>query len=106
MAEESIIDFVITTPNLATDVETLKIDEESEHALIKVSKNKRVTKSDHNVLITRMNIKWNKKEANDVIEVFNLNNKHAQEVFKIETSKNTKLSEVIETNEDIDAQTK
>ena len=104
--EESIIDFVITSEELANNVKSLKIDETSEHALIKVSKNKAVTKSDHNVLITKLNIKVEKQEESDVIEVFNLNNKDAQKVFKMETSKSTKLSEVFDTDDDIEKQTK
>ena len=104
--EESIIDFVIMSQELADYVVSLKIDEQNEHALVKVAKNKAVTKSGHSVLITKLNIEIVKEEESKVIEVFNLNNKEAQKIFKIETSKSTKLSNIFESDEDIEKQTK
>ena len=57
--EESIIDFVITSSDLVNYVDKMIIDEQNEHALVKITKTRDVQKSDHNPLITELNIECN-----------------------------------------------
>ena len=51
--EESIIDFVILSEDLLTEVKSIKIDDEREHVLTKISKTKKgvvKVESDHNTI--------------------------------------------------------
>ena len=73
--EESIIDHVIVSTDLVEELESVLIDENGEHALTKIVKTKQgsVTKqSDHNTIITKFNISWNKKVKSDRIEIYTL----------------------------------
>ena len=83
--EESVIDHVVFSEDLENDLESIKIDEERNHVLTKLVKTKKGTKktlSDHNPIISKFNIKWNRKLKNRRIEMYNLKNKNGQAQFK------------------------
>ena len=102
--EESIIDHVLLSEDLAMEMECMKIDEEKNHALTKIIKTKKGIKtksSDHNPIISWFNMKWCKKSSKQRIELFNLKNKEGQEKFKMLTSETDELTKVFNTNDDI-----
>ena len=106
--KESVIDYVIISADLLGDIEELIIDEKQEHALTKIthSKNtvKRVT-SDHNVMLTKFSLTMAKMNPPQKVEVFNFRDKVSQEKFKVATSNCPSLSDVFNTDEDINIQT-
>ena len=107
--EKSIIDHVFINEDLRNDLETLKIDEENEHALYKIRKTKngvKKTKSDHNSLISTFKLSWNNRIKTNRIEVYNLKNPNCQMKFKELTENGTFLSEAFETKDDINKSTK
>ena len=62
--EESIIDHVLVSGDLADYLESILIDEERLHVLTRLTKTKKgVVKkqSDHNVIISKFYFQWNKK---------------------------------------------
>ena len=105
--EESAIDFVLISFDLKSAVESIKIDEEREHVLTKIMKTKNgvvKVESDHNTIISKFKLHWNKKAKENRIEMFNLKNKVCQEKFKEETTgtnNNKFLSSVFDGDEDI-----
>ena len=106
--EESIIDFLIVSDDLVENVKSMVIDENQKYALAVVRKTNRnisITTSDHNVMLTKFKMEWRDSERKERLEVFNLKNKECQQVFKHETSKNTKLSAVFNSDENINTQT-
>ena len=106
--EESIIDFVLMSEDLVEDFIEMEIDEKKEHALVKITHQKgnvRKITSDHNVLLSKFKLKSMKKKPKAKIEVFNFKNKTNQEKFRQETGSTKKLSEVFDTNQDINEQT-
>ena len=59
--EESVIDHVIITEDLAKDLDSMKIDEERNHVLTRITKTKKGVKtmsSDHNVIISNFSIRF------------------------------------------------
>lgn len=68
--EKSAIDFVLMSADLSNFIDSMLIDKERKHVLTKITKSK-VIKSDHNVLISKMKFKWNKKENIKRREIFN-----------------------------------
>ena len=59
--EKSIIDFVIVSNDLVTDILSMMIDDERKHVLTKLTKTKygiQKKESDHNTIVTKLNIKW------------------------------------------------
>ena len=107
--EASVIDFVIISDDLVESVNSMLIDEDRKHVLVKFLKRKKGTikkESDHNVLLTSFDIKWNKRVKNDKIEVFNLKNIECQKTFTEVTSESTLLSSCFESEKDLNAATK
>ena len=107
--EESIIDFVIISNDLVESVESVEIDDKRKHVLTKHTKTKhgiKSTESDHNVIITRMKLKWTKRITKQDIEIFNLKNIECQNEFKRITSESDFLSSVFEGKNDINEITK
>ena len=107
--EESIIDFVIISDDLEKDFESLLIDEARKHVLTKITRTKRgikQVKSDHNVLLSKLKIKFNKHIKKDRIEIFNLKNKECQEAFKEVTSNTDILSSIFDNDKDLNVCTK
>ena len=106
--EESAISFVLVTEDLVEMIEEVNIDEEREHVLTRTTKTKKgkVTKeSDHNVIETKFNMKWNKSTKTEKNDLFNLKNKECQKVFKDETTKTNDLSKIFEDEKDLDVAT-
>ena len=71
--EESIIDFVIISNDLVESVESVEIDEQRAHVLTKHIKTKhgtKTTESDHNIIVTKLKLKWTKKRRKQKIELF------------------------------------
>ena len=108
--EESIIDHVIVSEEVADVIEKLEIDEERKYVLTKYSKTKKgvkVKESDHHSIITYIKADWDKKVKEEKREMYNLKDANALKRFCEMTDRGTFLSEVFE-NEDknIEVQTK
>ena len=102
--EESSIDVVLLSEDLADLVEEIIIDTERKHSMTKLSKIKNV-ESDHNTIVTKLKINWNPKIIPQKISVFNLKNKECLKSFKEHTSKGNNLSKIMDEEEDLDKAT-
>ena len=101
--EESVIDFVLVSSDMAQDIIKMEIDEERKHVLTKVTKTKngvKIKESDHNVLITEFNLKT-KPNTKEKLEVYNLKNKECQKKFK-EFTTNTKMFSTVFENDGVE----
>ena len=104
--EESTIDLVLISEDLKDNVDKLIIDEDRNHALTKLVKNRMKVESVHNPLITSFKWSWNKSNSKQDIVMFNLKNKDCQRKFREATTNNTYLSSVFEDDKgDINKQT-
>ena len=107
--EESVIDFVITSPGLEEHLQSLLIDEDRKHVLTHVSRSKNILRkkeSDHNVMISRLSFTWNKHIKRERIQSFNLKNKECQRLFTEMTSNTNILSSIFEKDENLNLCTK
>ena len=107
--EESVIDFLIISVDIMHGLKDLIIYEEKEHALTNVRHHKKGLKlvtTDHNVVLSKFKVPVEVNIDKERIEIFNFRNKANQKLFTEATSKTTKLSEVFDTNQDINTQTK
>ena len=87
--EESIIDQVLLSEDLKNELESLIVDEEGHNALLNITKTKggvKKTISDHNPMVTNLNLKWSRKVSAERVEMYNLKNKLCQAQFKEVTS--------------------
>ena len=106
--EESVISFVLLSEDLVETVEAVIIDDKREHVLSRITKTKNGTEykeSDHNLIETKLNLRWNKNVPNANDKVFNLKNVKCQKLFKEETSKNNDLSKIFVEEKDLDIAT-
>ena len=106
--EESIIDHVIISTDLVIELESVLIDEEGDHALTKMVKTKEgiiKKQSDHNSIITKFNISWNKKIKSERVEMYNLKNREGQTKFYELTNNNEELYKIFENEENLDKAT-
>ena len=62
----------------------------------------RVTESDHNTIITKMNVKCMKTVKSERREIYNLKDTENQKKFKYATDKTTELTDIVNSNKDID----
>ena len=62
--------------------------------------------SDHNPILTKLKIKWNRKLVKPRIEMFNFKNKEGQDKFKLMTSETNEFTEIFNNNMDINVCTK
>ena len=109
--EESIIDHLLISNDLNDDFDSLIVDEERKHVLTKITKTKNgvITKeSDHNVLISKFNFKWNRRIKQKRIELYNLKNKECQKKFtEVTNSRSCHLSQIFDDEkEDLNTSTK
>ena len=107
--EESIIDFVIVCDKMNEIVTELVIGEEKQHALTSFRKTKtghKVIVSDHNSMITHVKASWNKKEPKSRTEIYNLKDKEGMKNFNKITSKDNFLSDVFNSEGNIETKTK
>ena len=107
--EESVIDFVLVSSDMAQDMIKMEIDEERKYVLTKMTKTKKgikIKESDHNVIITEFNEKT-KPHVKEKLEVYNLKNKDCQKRFKEFTTNTKMFSTVFENGEsEVDVLTK
>ena len=76
--EESTIDIVMLSDGLAQNVKKVSVDEEQNYILTRITKTKAgitVKQSDHNVIITEIDIPWNKSIRKGKIDILNYKNK-------------------------------
>ena len=95
--------------DLEKELESVNIDEERSHVLTKIVKTKKGTvnqMSDHNSIVTKFNVMWNRRMTAPRIEMFNLKNKEGQIKFKELTSNSTMLTSLINFTEDLQIATK
>ena len=108
--EKSTIDFVILSGDLVEDVETVRTDEEQINSLAKFSKTKgvvKVTKNDHNPIITKFKVEFSQKTKKESKKLFNLKSIDGQKKFKLLTSKPGILSDIFKDDtEDIESLSK
>ena len=108
--EESAIDFVIFSKGLEHDFESMIVDEEKNHVLTRFNKTKKGKKkliqSDHNVNLTKFNIAWRKTEMKERNEMYNLKNKKCQNDFTETSNNSTMLSDIFDTEKDLDKKLK
>ena len=62
-------------------------------------------KSDHNVIITELEIPWNPSEKKQKVQLLNFKDKKCQKIFTEETSKNAYLSSSFDSQENLNIQT-
>ena len=108
--EESIIDFVIVCDIMEHMISEVNIDEEKHHILTRYTKTKRgvkIKESDHNSIITKVNVSLNMNKNTNRVEMYNFKDSEGLLKFKNMTSKNTFLSEVFDDNsKDVSVKTK
>ena len=93
--EESTIDLVLMSEDLAKEIEEVFVHTERQNSVRRVAKNKEIL-SDHNVIVTKFKIRWNNQMKKQKINMFNLKNKECLKKFKEETSNNNKLSRIFD----------
>ena len=84
--EKSVLDYFIVCPAFFELISSLVIDEEQKYVLIKYSSRmgvKCVKKSDHNVLLCYLNIKWDKRRKDERKEVFKLKDAEGLKKFSL-----------------------
>ena len=107
--EESTIDYVIFSSDMLEHIDTIKVDEKREHVLTKFTKTKggwKKVESDHNPIISKLALTWNKISQTSRLELFNLKNRACQEKFFEETSSSNnkrELSLIFEEKEDLNS---
>ena len=87
---------------------SIHVDEERVHVLTKNIKTKNGiehTKSDHNLILTKLKLTWSPK-SNKIIEVFKFNDAAAKQRFKKATTETTQLSKLIDKEKSIHLVTK
>ena len=81
------------------------IDDERKHTLVKIVENKKgvtTTESDHNTIVTEMNITWNSNVKQPRHEIFNFKNKECLKQFENETNDTNELSQIIDSEKELD----
>ena len=106
--ERSIIDLVLISNDLIEHIDYIHIDDARDHLLTKSLKTQNgidCIESDHNMINTKLNIRWIPKES-QILEVFNFKDLKAQKLFKSNTTNTDKLSKLIDSNKPLDLVTK
>ena len=107
--ERSAIDLVCLSDDLVECLENVRIDEDKNHCLESIQRTNRgikISKSDHNSIVSKFRMKWTKKLKTPKLEMYNLKNKEAQIKFKNMTSKQGILSNIIDPEKDVTKVTK
>ena len=102
--EKSVIDFVIMSSSLVKHIKSMHIDDQRIHVLTKNQKTKsgtNISKSDHNIIETKMNLTWNSTDA-EILEVYKYKDTESQKTFKDMTTNTKELSNIIELNKPLD----
>ena len=106
--EKSIIDFVLMSNDLVKHIEHIHVNDEQVHVLSKNIITKvgtSYTESDHNIINTKLNIKWSAKKSK-VMEVFKYKDKESPKMFKNETTNTDQLSKIVDNDKPLDIVTK
>ena len=106
--DESTIDLVLLSNQLAGYIKEIIIDEEQDYGLCRITKTRtgtEVKQSDHNPIITELEIPWSNKTKGEKIEIPNYKNKECQKKFKKLTSEGTYLSSAFEGEESLSEKT-
>ena len=106
--ERGVIDFVIASSDLINHIESIHIDDKRDHVLtklVKQGKHKKKVESDHNIIITKINLPW-KTNLHEAIEVFNFKDKESLVKFVNATNKCEELIAIFETNKSLEVQTR
>ena len=106
--ERSVIDLVIMSSDMTQHVENIHFDEERVDVLtknVKLNNGICLTKSDHNIITTKLNISWTTNKAK-VIEIFNFKDTKSLEMFKHVTTKTDHLCKIIDSDKSIHLVTK
>ena len=104
--ERSIIDLMIISGDMVDDLVSLHVDEEKNHSLTTMRKNKKGKPSDHNCLIGKFDFKWSRGIKKHKTELFNFKNESGIAKFKELTSNTDILSSIVNKNSDINIATK
>ena len=107
--EKNIIDFVVVSQNLVKHIKSMFIEDKRKHVLTSLRKNKNginKNESDHNTIVTELDISYKQEIRSSRIEMLNLKDKEAQKIFLHETNVTTQLLEIIDREHDIEKGTK
>ena len=107
--EKSVIDFVMVSQDLVKDIGRMMIDDERKYVLTRLTKTKKgivKKESDHNTIVTEMQIKWKTDTKTNKQEVYNLKDKDSQKRFKQDTDSTKELSNIIDKEHDVEKGTK
>ena len=102
-SEKSIIDFVVVCQKIYPFVSKFIIDEKHIYTLSNYS-GKKIIQSDHNSLITKINLRTQKTRP-ERRTVFNFNDNEGMEKFKYLTSKTNKFTSIFDQNIPFDQNT-
>ena len=106
--EESIIDFVVVSDDLTSNVVKLLIDEDKNYAITSLRKRKGVLsckESDHMSMITTLNIGQTRKNLRNNTDIFNIKNRVGLEKFRKVTSDTKVLSEAVKEDRNVNENT-
>ena len=107
--EKSVLDYFVVCEQFYQLVTSMEIDEKRKFVLTKYSSTlgvKSVVESDHNLLICKLNIKWNKKVKSDRQEVLKLKDSEGLLTFFDETSNCRQLVDLSQKSDSIEDDTK
>ena len=107
--EESTIDLVLMSRKMSIFIKSMIVDEEQNFALFRITETKNgvvVKKTDHNAIITELEIPWQNGIKKERIQMLNFKNKECQKKFYKETSQGTYLSSALDGNECLNTKTK
>ena len=108
MVWRGIIDLVLISNDLIEHIDYIHVDDARDHVLTKSLKTQNgidCIESDHNMINTKLNIRWIPKES-QILEVFNFKDLKAQKLFKSNTTNTDKLSKLEDSNKRLDLVTK
>ena len=89
--EMSVIDYIMICEGLEEYLEEMTIDDKRVFALTKYTKKGKVV-SDHNIMIGKFNLNFNRPKTRPRVELFDFKNKENQEAFFEETNSTNQLS--------------
>ena len=107
--KKSIIDFVMVSQDLVKEIGKMMIDDQRKYVLTRLTKTKKgivKKESDHNTMVTELQLRWKPDTKSYKQEVYNLKNKECQKQFKHDTDNTKELSNIIDKEEDIEKATK
>lgn len=103
--EKSILDYVIVSEELYTQLEEMIIDDERIHVLTKYATTmgvQRLSESDHNILYAKFKLEVQRKQKTERVEVFDFKNTDSQKLFFEETNCVQKFRDVISVEDNIE----